>query len=103
MREATPVASGSAGTTFGANLATFAFGDFAHAQGSSAFPTRPLAPEPTPATESVAGTQYGGDYNDFDMMESDPAHEVAESVTEGLAGMALNPDAAAPAEGTTNV
>ncbi|EJD32303.1 hypothetical protein AURDEDRAFT_132181 [Auricularia subglabra TFB-10046 SS5] len=103
MREATPVASGSAGTSFGANLATFAFGDFAHAQGSSAFPVRSLAPEPTPATESVADTQYGGDYEDFDMMESDPAREVAESVTEGLAGMALNSDAAVPSEGTTDV
>ncbi|EJD36203.1 hypothetical protein AURDEDRAFT_130196 [Auricularia subglabra TFB-10046 SS5] len=91
MRDATPVASGSAGTTFGANLTNFMFGDFTNARGSPAFPT---AAQRTPATESVAGTQYEGEYEDFDMMEGDQGQEGTGSVTEGLAGMALNAETA---------
>ncbi|EJD38131.1 hypothetical protein AURDEDRAFT_129012 [Auricularia subglabra TFB-10046 SS5] len=105
MRESTPVLSGhTAPPVFGANFPNFSFGEFASARGSPAFPTQSHVPEATPAPESEAGQQYDVEYEDFDMMEGDPAQASTSSVTEGMAGMALNVDQA-PEQGqsTTNL
>ncbi|EJD38744.1 hypothetical protein AURDEDRAFT_128741 [Auricularia subglabra TFB-10046 SS5] len=99
MREATPMASGhTAPPVLGGNSATFSFGEFANAPGSTAFPTLARTPGATPAPESDAGVQYNAEYEDFDMMDGDPAQASTSSVTEGLAEMALNTDST-PEEG----
>ncbi|EJD36192.1 hypothetical protein AURDEDRAFT_130188 [Auricularia subglabra TFB-10046 SS5] len=94
MREATPVASGSAATpTFGANLTNFMFGEFASTSGSTAFPTRAAPPGPSTPSASVAPSQYEEDFEDYDMADGAAPQDGAESVTNGLADMALSAEA----------
>ncbi|EJD46671.1 hypothetical protein AURDEDRAFT_164127 [Auricularia subglabra TFB-10046 SS5] len=91
MREATPVASGSSAVpSFGANLTNFMFGEFSHAHGSPAFPTRTPAPGTATPVASVAPSQYDEEFEDYDMTDGASQQDNAGSVTNGLANMALN-------------